>query len=338
MKAGYDCINGEVQASQAEEVPIRVYAAPNKEEREELLRDFGLDRYDLDAALDPDEIPRLEFSPELATLIFKRPKNVTVSEQLRFDVCSVTFFIRGGSMVLVTAEKELHFDRREFRALNGPNDFLLKFLLATVHHFLEHLKIIKQLTAELGNKLSVSMENRYYLQMLALSESLIYYIDGIEANLAVLSKLRSAAHRLGLTESQIETLHDITLDTQQCARQADIYSSVLSGLMDARGTIINNNVNNLLKNLTLISVIFLPLNLLASIGGMSEFSGWVQEVGINWHLAYAGVLLGMALLGGAMWVMLVGAFDRNNKRGFFPSRSHLGDLLRRALRRLKLKS
>lgn len=333
MKTAYECANGEIQASASETATIRVYAAPDREEREELQRDFGLDRYDLDAALDPDEIPRLEFAPGRAMLIFKRPKNVSVSEQLRFDVCSVTFIIGESGMVLVTAEKELLFERREFRGLTTPNDFLLKFLLATVHHFLEHLKIIKQLTAELGNKLSVSMENRYYLQMLALSESLIYYIDGIEANLAVLAKLRSAAHRFGFDEVQIDALHDITLDTQQCARQAAIYSSVLSGLMDARGTIINNNVNNLLKNLTLISVIFLPLNLLAGIGGMSEFSSWTA--GIDWRIAYGGALLGMAVLGWGMWVALVGAFDRHNARGFFhPSRRGVWGWLRRAMQRL----
>ncbi len=31
--------------------------------------------------------------------------------------------------------------------------------------------------------------------------------------------------------------------------------------MDARGNLVNNNMNTLLKNLTLINVVFLPLNL-----------------------------------------------------------------------------
>jgi magnesium transporter len=154
-----------------------------------------------------------------------------------------------------------------------------------VHHYLGHLKVIKQLTVELGSKISASMENRYLLQMFALSESLIYYLNAIEANAAVLTKLGANAERLALPKQDVEFLHDVMLDNQQCARQAQIYSSVLSGLMDARGTIVNNNVNVLLKNLTLINVIFLPLTLIASIGGMSEFSMMTQ--GVDWRVSYA---------------------------------------------------
>lgn len=278
------------------DAPIRVYVAPTPQEREELGVSLGLDSYDLDAALDPEEVPRLEFIGHgSANIIWKQPKNVSVGAQLRFEVASLGLFVRPDAVVLITDSDVLDFSEREFRGVYNLTDFLLKQLLHTVHHFLGHLKVIKQINAELGSKLNASMENRYYLQMLALSESLIYYVDGIEANAAVLGKLRAVAQRLELTPGQIDALHDIHLDTQQCARQASIYSSVLSGLMDARGAIINNNVNILLKNLTLISVIFLPLNLIAGIGGMSEFSEWTRA--LDWRIAYALLVVGMSVFG-----------------------------------------
>lgn len=61
-----------------------------------------------------------------------------------------------------------------------------------------------------------------------------------------------------------------TLENKQCTRQAQMYSTVLSRIIDARGNIISNNMSVLLKNLAIINVIFLPLHLLASIGGMPE--------------------------------------------------------------------
>jgi len=300
LKISYDFKNGEVRRVDDEDAPIRVYSAPTREEREELRYALDLDEYDLDAALDPEEIPRLEFCDHgAANIIWKRPKNVSIGAQLRFDVSSMGLFIRPYTLVLVTADGEPDFGERDFRGVHTLNDFLLKLLLYTVHHYLGHLKVIKQINAELGSKISVSMENRYYLQMLALSESLIYYVDGIEANAAVLTKLRGATHRLDLNPAQADELHDIVIDMQQCGRQAAIYSSVLSGLMDARGAIINNNVNTLLKNLTLISVIFLPLNLVASIGGMSEFSTWTSA--LDWRVSYGLLVIGMTIAG---WVGL----------------------------------
>jgi magnesium transporter len=82
--------------------------------------------------------------------------------------------------------------------------------------------------------------------------------------------------------------------------------------MDARGTIVNNNVNVLLKNLTLINVIFLPLTLIASIGGMSEFGMMTQ--GVDWRISYALLVGGMALLGWATWVALVRILDKRQTR------------------------
>ena len=88
----------------------------------------------------------------------------------------------------------------------------------------------------------------------------------------MLARFRANANRIGFSEEELETMDDIIIEHDQCRKQTQIYSSVLSGLMDARGNIINNNMNVLLKNLTLISVVFLPLNLIAGVGGMSEFS------------------------------------------------------------------
>ena len=78
--------------------------------------------------------------------------------------------------------------------------------------------------------------------------------------------------------------------------------------MDARGTIINNNVSVLLKKLTLISIIFLPLNLIASIGGMSEFS--MMTHGIDWRISYALFALAMVALGWGSWHALVRLLER----------------------------
>jgi magnesium transporter len=209
-------------------------------------------------------------------------------------------------------EDALSFSAREFHGIGTTIDVFLKLLLHTVHHYVGHLKVIKQLTTELGTKISASMENRYLLQMVALSESLIYYQNAIEANGAVLAKLRANVERMAFNPEQAEALHDIELDNQQCTRQAQIYSSVLSGLMDARGTIVNNNVNVLLKKLTLINVIFLPLTLIASIGGMSEFS--MMTHGIDWRISYALLAGGMALLGWITWVALVWILDKRQVR------------------------
>ena len=291
---------------------VVVYSVPTQEERQDAIRIWNLDRYDVDSALDPDEIPRIEYAPGRVALIWKRPKNVAVDDQLRFDVASMGFFLEQGKLIIITDEQAVPLSAKEFTGASSVFDVLFRYLLHTVHHYLGHLRVIKQITVELSSKIGASMENKYFLQMFALSESLVYYLNAIEANGAVLAKLKANAERLDLPAKQVQFLHDLILDNQQCARQAQIHSSVLAGLMDARGTIINNNVNVLLKNLTLINVVFLPLTLIASIGGMSEFTMMTKD--IDWRVSYSLLTLVMVLLGWATWAVLVRVLDKRQTR------------------------
>ena len=333
MKAGFEIKDGSIIPATDGRATLLVYAAPTTHEKQEVIATLGLDAYDIESALDPDEISRVEFTPERVSIIWKRPKNASVDQQqVRFDVASIGLFLHQEKLVVIMGEEAIPFSAREFQGACSSADVLLRFLLHTVHHYLGHLKVIKQITVELGSKISAAMENRYLLQMFALGESLIYYLNAIEANGAVLTKLRANAERLALPKQDIEFLHDVMLDNQQCARQAQIYSTVLSGLMDARGTIVNNNVNVLLKNLTLINVIFLPLTLIASIGGMSEYS--MMTHGIDWRISYTLLTLGMVALGWATWVALVRILDkRQTKQGSHsPHGSKHGAMLLSAMR------
>nr|MDA8134715.1 magnesium transporter CorA family protein [Desulfobacteraceae bacterium] len=182
----------------------------------------------------------------------------------------------------------------------------------TIRHFVSHLRIIKHVSGELEKKITVSMENKHLLQMFSLSESLVYYMDAIEGNSAALKKLRSIAVQMEFEARQLEMLDDIILENAQASRQANIYSSVISGLMDARGTIVNNNMNVLLKNLTLINIVFLPLNLIASIWGMSEWSMITQ--GLDWRLSYLLFFLGMVVFGWGTWIFMKKVIERGTAR------------------------
>jgi magnesium transporter len=67
--------------------------------------------------------------------------------------------------------------------------------------------------------------------------------------------------------------------------------------MNARGNLINNNMNVLLKNLTIIKVVFLPLGVIASMGGMSEFTMVLVHYGSGWQIGYAAFTSAMVAVG-----------------------------------------
>lgn len=281
---------------------IVVATAPDNIEQTLLREEFSLDEFDLASVLDDDEVPRLDITSERLLLVWKVPLSAKVSETVELGITVIGFVIAKNRIAIITPKNEMSLTDREFRGIDNIIDVILSSLLSTVRHFVAHLRIIKQISAELEKKITTSMENKYLLRMFDLSESLVYYTDAIVGNSSVLTRLRNTASNQGFNARQIETLDDITLENSQAARQANIYSSVLSGLMDARGNIVNNNMNVLLKNLTLINIVFLPLNLIASIGGMSEWSMMTQ--GIDWRLSYAIFCAAMFGLSVGIWFLV----------------------------------
>ena len=76
---------------------------------------------------------------------------------------------------------------------------------------------------------------------------------------------------------------------------AQIYSQVLSSLMDARASVISNNLNVMMKNLNAIVIAVAVPSFFAGIGGMSEFSRMINFS--NWKVGYPVFVLIMIVLG-----------------------------------------
>lgn len=313
MKTAYRILAEGLVPCLEPEASIFLYCEPTETEKQELAATLDLDAADLDGVFDPDEVPRVEFYPDNKLfMIWKLPDNITTKEATQFEVSSLGVVMHGGKAVFIVPRGSIPMTGREFRRVASVEECFLRILLFTIHHYQAHLKAIKQISQELQSKLVSSMENRYLLQMFALGESLVYYHNALEANQTVLSRLRLMVDRLRFSAEMVELLDDVMIENQQAGKQAGIYTTVLSGLMDARGTIINNNMNVLLKNLTVINVVFLPLNLLASIGGMSEYS--MMTKGIDWRISYVVLCLAMLGLGWLTWWWLVRVIDRHQRR------------------------
>jgi magnesium transporter len=310
MRQYFELRDGTLTQSESPDANVVVYAPPDDDEKCQLLENLKIDSHTLESALDPDEVSRVEFAPDHVFILWKRPNRAYLEQYLKMDVSSVGLFLQKDRLTVILAEdSNVPFNSREFGNVNSLTDVLLRLVLNTIRHYLDHLKAVRRLTTHLQAQVSKSMENESLLQMFGLSESLVYYLNALESNGMVLSRLRGGAEKLGLSPGQLAMLDDIMIDHHQCHRQAEVQSSVLSGLMDARGNIINNNMNILLKNLTFINVVFLPLNLIASIGGMSEYSMMTGK--LDWRIAYLLFMGGMVVLGRLTWVYLVKRIEKN---------------------------
>ena len=129
-----------------------------------------------------------------------------------------------------------------------------------------------------------------------MEKCLVYFITSIKANEIVLAKLRNS--KKITSEINEDLLEDAFIENKQALEMAQIYSDIQSGMMDAFASVISNNLNVVMKQLTLISIILMIPTLIASIFGMNvpnfmENSEWGMPIIIlvSLVLSILGVLL-----------------------------------------------
>jgi magnesium transporter len=234
--------------------PVTVYAQPQEREKRYLIDELKVDEHTYNSALDPDELSRLEFEPEHVAIIFKRPKNYSGSEQFLFKVSSAGAFLFKDRLRVVVPEDAALFDGAPLSRIHSLADVILKMIARAILHFREHLKGINMISDELQKEINTAMENKHLINMFALQKSLVYYVNAINSNGALLEKLKVNAAKLGFSTEEVEFLDDILIENSQCLKQAEMYSNILASLMDARASIVSNNLNVLMKTLNIITI------------------------------------------------------------------------------------
>jgi len=248
---------------------VSVYVAPDDAERKFLVEQLKIDEHTLNSSLDPDEVSRLEFEPDHIAMIFKRPKHYVARDNFLFKVLSAGVFMFKDRLVIVIAEDPLLFEGKPFTKIQSIQDVFLRLIYRAISHFVEHLRGINQISNELEQQINTSMENKYLLNLFTLEKSLVYYLDAIHSNNAVIEKLKYSAAKIGISQENVEFLEDIQIENNQCLRQTEIYSQVLASMMDARASIISNNLNIRIKTLTLITIAIMLPTLVVSIFSMN---------------------------------------------------------------------
>jgi magnesium transporter len=117
-----------------------------------------------------------------------------------------------------------------------------------------------------------------------------------------------------LSPEQHEEAREIVRDIESLDGHTTFLFGKINFLMDATVGFININQNKRVSKLTSLSIIFMPINILAGIGGMSEFSMMTREYSIAWPFAYAAFLIGSVIIGWGTHLALKAFEARANKR------------------------
>lgn len=246
---------------------------PTREEIDGLNARFALDPTYLQAALDEEESARIERDGNQTLIIVDIPYVETDGNGYSYTTIPMGIIMVDDVIITVsTRESTIITDFTEER-IRGfwtfkRTRFLLQLLHRNASRYLSYLKQIDKASGFVQKRLEADMRNQELLQMMKLEKSLVFFSTSLKGNEMVLEKMMRM-DMLRKYPDDSELLEDVIIENKQAMEMCSIYRDITSSTMDAFASIISNNLNNVMKLLTSLTVVLTVPTIFASLWGMN---------------------------------------------------------------------
>ena len=227
-------------------------------------------------SLDSEEKARIDYEEDDDTVLFIMDVPIKETEENHEIYTTMPFgmiVVRDDYIITVSLKKlDVLKDFRDNKVKGfstyKKSRFILQTMFKNSSSYLTYLKLINRETDVAENRLKDSMKNRELLKLLDLEKSLVYFITSLRANEAVMERTIKIKN-IKLYEDDEDILEDAIIENKQAIEMSKIYKDILDSTMDAYSSIISNNLNEVMKLLTSITIIISIPTLIASLWGMN---------------------------------------------------------------------
>lgn len=248
--------------------------SPTQSEIDYLINELDLDYGFVKSSLDEEESSRIEKEEEQTLIIIDTPFAVQGDENtMLYTTMPIGIIIAKMNIVTVCLKETAVISEIEQGFVkniqtNLKTRFLLVILLRVAAKYLQYLKQIDKISDVMEKQLRKSMKNNELLQMYDLEKSLVYFSTSLKSNEITLEKILRG-RVIKLYEQDEELLEDVLIEIKQAIETSNIYSRVLSHSMNAFASIISNNLNIVMKVLTIITILMAVPTMISSFYGMN---------------------------------------------------------------------
>lgn len=244
---------------------------PSKDELEEIQQSLDIEPDYLLAALDEEERARTERENGQTLIVVDTPiwdnkSNMYTTIPLGIIVLKnifLTICLKEDTVIndFVSSKVKHFYTQYKTR-------FILQILFKNSVKFLHCLKTIDKIANNIEQELHVSMRNKELIDMLTLEKSLVFFSTSLKSNEMVLEKLLKYEYISTYSDDE-DLLEDVIVENKQAIEMCNIYSSILSGTMDAFASVISNNLNIVMKVLTSLTIVMAIPNIIFGFFGMN---------------------------------------------------------------------
>ena len=269
---------------------------PTEEDQRELEEKFNIPDYFMSDISDTDERARYEYDDGWMLIILRIPYVKEIRSRTPYTTVPLGIIHKRDVTITVCFyETNMMIDFLSFQQKRGEGftdhvDMIFRIFLSSAVWYLKRLKQISMLIDKAKRNLDKEVNNESLIGLSRLQDSLTYFQTSIRGNETLLSKLK---FKLQIDELDADLIEDVNIEMTQARETTLIYSNILESTMDTYSSIINNNMNTVMRTLTSVTIIMMIPTLITSMFGMNLINGMEAE---PWGFVLA-IILSMGVSG-----------------------------------------
>jgi len=263
---------------------------PTEEDQHELEEKFNIPDYFMSDISDTDERARYEYDDGWMLIILRIPYVKEIRSRTPYTTVPLGIIHKRDVTITVCYyETNMMIDFVSFQQKRGEGftdyvDMIFRLFLSSAVWYLKRLKQISMLVDKAKRNLDKEVNNESLIGLSRLQDSLTYFQTSIRGNENLLQKLK---FKLQIDELDADLIEDVNIEMSQARETTSIYSDILESTMDTYSSIINNNMNTVMRTLTSVSIMMMCPTLIASLFGMNLVNGMEST---SWGFIFAMVL------------------------------------------------
>ena len=275
---------------------------PTEDDQQELEERFNIPDYFYSDISDADERARYEYDDGWMLIILRIPYVKEIRSRTPYTTVPLGIIHKRDVTITVCYYETnmmidfVSFQQKRAEGFTDYVDMIFRLFLSSAVWYLKRLKQINGLIETAKRNLDRGVNNESLIGLSRLQDSLTYFITSIRGNETLLSKLK---FKLQIDELDADLIEDVNIEITQARETAHIYANILESTMATYQSIINNNMNTVMRTLTSVSIIMMFPTLIASLFGMNLVNGMES----NSYGFIIALVLSIAISGLSWWIL-----------------------------------
>ena len=263
---------------------------PTEEDQQMLEEKYNIPDYFLSDISDTDERARYEYDDGWMLIILRIPYVKEIRSRTPYTTVPLGIIHKRDVTITVCYYETnmmidfVSYQQKRNEGFTDHVDMIFRLFLSSAVWYLKRLKQISMLIDKAKRNLDREVNNESLIGLSRLQDSLTYFQTSIRGNENLMQKLK---FKLQIDELDADLIEDVNIEMSQARETTSIYSDILESTMDTYSSIINNNMNTVMRTLTSVTIIMMIPTLVTSMFGMNLVNGMEEK---PWGFFFAMVV------------------------------------------------